>query len=121
MALSAKSTQQTLIEGFYELEIVSHLAHVNTRSFSEHSAFGDFYDKVGDFKDRLVEYLMGEGKLAKLSITVLDPAGQTVSLADSLVAKFCDFAKNLEDDALLNMAGEFEETVAHLKYMLMLK
>lgn len=121
MALATRTPQQTIIEAFYELEIVAHLAHVNTRSFAEHSAFGSFYDKVGDFKDRLVEYLMGEGRLAKLSITVLDPAGQTVALADSLATKFCDFAENSEDEALCNMAGEFEETVAHLKYMLMLK
>lgn len=121
MALATRTPQQSLIEAFYELEIVSHLAHVNTRSFSEHKALGEFYDSVGDFKDRLVEYLMGEGKLTKLTIAVLDPAGSTVALADSLATKFCDFAENAEDEALSNMAGEFEESVAHLKYMLMLK
>ena len=121
MALATKTEQQALIELFYELEVVSHLAHVNTRSFSEHSAFGSFYDKVGDFKDRLVEYLMGDGKLTKLNINVIDAEGNTVKLADTLADKFCDFAENLEDEALINMAGEFEETVAHLKYMLMLK
>lgn len=121
MALATRTPQQTIIEAFYELEIVAHLAHVNTRSFAEHGAFGKFYDKVGDFKDRLVEYLMGEGKLVKLNITVLDPAGSTVALADSLATKFCDFAENAEDEALSNMAAEFEETVASLKYGLMLK
>lgn len=121
MALATRTPQQSLIEGFYELEIVSHLAHVNTRSFAEHGALGAFYDKVGDFKDRLVEYLMGEGKLTKLNITVLDPAGSTIALADSLATRFCDFAENAEDEALCNMAGEFEETVARLKYMMMLK
>lgn len=121
MALTNRTGQQQLIESFYELEVVAHLAHVNTRSFAEHSAFGAFYDKVGDFKDRLVEYLMGEGKLTKLTIQMIDPAGQTAALADSLATKFCDFAENAEDEALSNMAGEFEEAVSHLKYMLMLK
>lgn len=121
MALSTRTPQQSLIEAFYELEIVAHLAHVNTRSYAEHQAFGKFYDKVGDFKDRLVEYLMGEGKLVKLNIQVLDPAGSTVALADSLATKFCDFAESLEDEALSNIAAEFEETVASLKYALMLK
>lgn len=121
MALATRTPQQSLIEAFYELEVVSHLAHVNTRSFAQHSAFGGFYDKVGDFKDRLIEYLMGEGKLVKLTIAVLDPAGDTVALADSLATKFCDFAENAEDEALCNMAGEFEEAVSHLKYLLLLK
>ncbi len=121
MALATRTPQQTLIEAFYELELVAHLAHVNTGSYSEHKAFGEFYDSVGEFKDRVVEYLMGEGKLTKLTISVLDPAGSTVALADSLANKFCDFAKNADEEALINMAGEFEETVSHLKYMLMLK
>lgn len=120
MALATRTPQQSLLEAFYELEVVSHLAHVNTRSFAQHSAFGGFYDKVGDFKDRLVEYLIGEKKLQKLSISVLDASGDAVSLADSLSAKFFDFAENMEDEALCNMAGEFEEVVSHLKYMLML-
>lgn len=121
MALSTRTPQQTIIEAFYELEIAAHLAHVNTRSYSEHNAFGDFYGKVGEFKDFLVEYHMGEGKLGKLSISVLDPGGLVPSLADSLSEKFCSYARNLGDEALINKAGEFEEVVVHLKYMLMLK
>lgn len=121
MALATRTPQQQLIEGFYELEVSSHLAHVNTRSFSEHNAFGDFYDKVGDFKDFLVEYHMGEGKLGKLSIAVIDPSGLAPQLADSLSEKFCSYAKVVGDEALINKAGEFEEVVARLKYMLMLK
>jgi hypothetical protein len=121
MALSNRTSQQLLIESFYELEIVSHLSHVNTRSFSEHNAFGDFYGKIGGFKDFLVEYLMGEGKLDKLSLPMIDPSSETVSLADSLSEKFIKLAHEQNCEALINKAGEFEEVVAHLKYMLMLK
>ena len=121
MALATRTPQQQLIENFYELEVAAHLAHVNTRSFAEHNAFGAFYDKVGDFKDFLVEYLMGEGKLGKLTIAMVDPSGLVPQLADALSEKFCAFARQLDDEALINKAGEFEETVAHLKYMLMLK
>ena len=121
MALATRTPQQQLIEGFYELEVAAHLSHVNARSFSEHNAFGSFYEKVGDFKDFLVEYHMGEGKLTKLTISVIDPSGSTPALADSLSEKFCNYAKQVGDEALVNKAGEFEEVVAHLKYMLLLR
>ena len=46
MALITKTPQQSLIDDFYKLEVISHLAHVNTRSYSAHLAFGDFYDNA---------------------------------------------------------------------------
>ena len=43
-----------------------HLLHWQTTSFAEHQALGGLYDKVFDFKDEIVEKIMGySGKRPK--------------------------------------------------------
>lgn len=109
-----------LIQCFYCLSISAHVAHVNTRSFSEHEALGDFYGKVNDFKDRLVEYMTGMGYIKSVEIDeieiedVMDEAEEACYLLES-------YASAMADEALINMAGEFKEVKGKLKYLLMLK
>lgn len=110
-----------VVRKFYALSVIAHVAHINTRSFSEHSALGDFYEKVSDFKDRLIEYLVGEGRIAKVEAAVLECGGDVIKEADALAKLFCDQAKAADDEALINMSGEFEESVGKLKYLFLLK
>lgn len=110
-----------LIRKFYSLSVIAHVAHVNTRSFSEHEALGDFYSKVNDFKDRLIEYLVGEAKIAKVEAAMLECGGDVVKEADAVAKMFCDQAKAAGDEALINMSGEFEEAVGKLKFLFLLK
>lgn len=109
-----------LIRKFYALSVIAHVAHVNTKSFSQHEALGDFYSKVNDFKDRLVEYLIGEMKIVKVEAAVLECGEDVMIAADSTARMFCDIAKMMGDEALINMSGEFEEAVGKLKFLSML-
>lgn len=109
-----------LIRKFYALEVEAHAAHINTRSYAQHIALGDFYDKVSDFKDRLIEYLTGEKKLAKVNVSMIEVGSDISKSADELAEMFCDFAEKAGDEALINMSGEFEEAVGKLKYLFML-
>ena len=61
-----------LIRKFYALSVIAHVAHINTRIFSQHEALGEFYDGVNSFKDRLNEYLVGQGKVANVNASVLE-------------------------------------------------
>lgn len=110
-----------LVRKFYALSVIAHVAHINTRSYAQHIALGDFYDKVNDFKDRLIEYLVGENRISKVEAAMLECGGEVVAEAEALSKSFCDIAAELKDDSLLNMAGEFEESVGKLKYLFLLK
>lgn len=109
-----------LVQAFYCLSISTHVAHVNTRSFSQHEALGDFYGKVNQFKDRLVEYMTGMGYIKYVEISeievedVMDEAEEACYLLE-------EYAASMGDEALINMAGEFKEAKGKLKYLLMLK
>lgn len=109
-----------LIRKFYALSVIAHVAHINTRIFSQHEALGEFYDGVNSFKDRLIEYLVGQGKVAKVNASVLETGGDVVKEAESLAAAFVEISESMEDEALCNMAGEFQESVGKLKYLMLL-
>ena len=110
-----------LVRKFYAVSVIAHVAHVNTRSFAQHEALGDFYDKVNEYKDRLIEYLLGEGRIAKVEASMLECGGEVIAEATALKELFCKTATELEDEALENMAGEFEEAVGKLKFLFLLK
>lgn len=114
-----------LVRKFYGLEVLSHVTHENvaltTKSYAQHIALGDFYDKVGDMKDRLIEYLIGSGRIQKLSVPMLEIGFDVLSEAKSVAMMFCNLSEELEDEALSNMAGEFEEAVGKLSYLFMFK
>lgn len=108
-----------MIRKFYAVADLAHISHVNTRSFAQHEAFGEFYGAITGIKDRLIEYLMGEMKIMKVNAGVLEIGEDLAKEADVLSQMFCGYAQAIGDDALLNLAGEFEESVGHLKYKLM--
>lgn len=114
-----------LVRKFYGLEVLSHVSHENvaltTKSYAQHVALGDFYDKVGDMKDRLIEYLIGEGRIQKVNVPMLEIGADLLSEAKSVAEMFCNIASSLEDEALENMAGEFEESVGKLSYLFLFK
>jgi hypothetical protein len=109
-----------LIRKFYALSVIAHVAHINTRSFSQHEALGEFYGGVNDFKDRLIEYLVGTGKINKVNAAMLETGGDVIKEAESLAELFCEVAESIDDEALINMSGEFEEAVGKLKYLFLL-
>lgn len=114
-----------LVRKFYALEVLAHVTHENvaltTKSYAQHVALGEFYDKVGDIKDRLVEYLIGEGRIQKVSVPMLEIGTDILVEAKMTAMMFCNMAEEMEDEALCNIAGEFEESVGKLSYLFLFK
>ena len=114
-------TPDIVARKLYALDVLAHANHVNTRSYSAHQAFGVFYEFVGDFKDRLIEYMMGEGKIVAVKVAMIEVCDDLVTEADAVSRMIYDYSNMCADEAITNMAADFEEAVAKLKYMLMLK
>jgi len=109
-----------LVQIFYCLSISTHVAHVNTRSYAAHEALGDFYGKVNDFKDRLVEYMTGMGYIKSVELEEIE-VEDVMEEAEEACYMLESFAESMGDEAIMNMAGEFKEAKGKLKYLLMLK
>jgi len=102
-----------------------HLIHWQTRSFAEHKATGPFYEFLQEFKDDVVEKLMGyTGKrIQSLKIDAIDPKADCMNIADQIMK----FSKDLEsygDTAkfgdISNLAQSLSGETAKLKYLLTL-
>lgn len=119
--ISKGVTPDVVARKLYALDVLAHANHVNTRSYSAHQAFGVFYEFVGDFKDRIIEYMMGEGKIVAVKVAMIEVSDDLVTEAESVSASLYEYSRMCGDEAITNMAADFEEAVAKLKYMLMLK
>lgn len=102
-----------------------HLIHWQTRSYAEHQVLGSFYDFIQDFKDEVVEKLMGyTGKrIQSLKIENIDPKADSMKVVDDIQK----FSKELEafGDAskfgdISNLAQALSGEAAKTKYQLTL-
>jgi DNA-binding ferritin-like protein len=101
-----------------------HLLHWQTKSYAEHQALGGLYDYVHDFKDGVVEKLMGyTGK--RPGVYKIEPL--SAATADSVVSDLISFASSLRSFAeskgyqdISNLADSLSGEAAKTKYLLTL-
>jgi DNA-binding ferritin-like protein len=101
-----------------------HLLHWQTTSYAEHQALGGLYDYVHDFKDGVIEKLMGYmGK--RPSGYKIDPIG--AAQATAVVSELLSFASSLKSYAegnsyhdIANLADALSGEAAKTKYLLTL-
>ena len=101
-----------------------HLLHWQTRVYAEHQALGSLYDYVHDFKDGVIEKLMGyTGK--RPGVFKIEPLTNCTAMA--CVESLCNFASELKayGDAngyhdIGNLADSLSGEAAKTKYLLTL-
>jgi DNA-binding ferritin-like protein len=102
-----------------------HMIHWETRSFAEHKATGGFYEFIQDFKDDIVEKLMGyTGKRIKaLKIEQIVANSDSMKIVEDVIK----FSKELESFGesngygdISNMAQSLSGEAAKTKYLLTL-
>ena len=101
-----------------------HLLHWQTKSYAEHQALGGIYDYVHDFKDGVIEKLMGyTGK--RPGVYKIEPLSNADS--NSVVTELMDFSSNLKRYAesnsyhdIANLADALSGEAAKTKYLLTL-
>jgi DNA-binding ferritin-like protein len=104
-----------------------HLLHWQTTSYAEHQALGGLYDKVFDFKDEIVEKIMGySGKRPKATKHEMLKDYST-GISNSVVSDLISFAKELEEYGeannmcdIENIAQSLSGEAAKTKYLLTL-
>ena len=101
-----------------------HLLHWQTTSYAEHQALGSLYDYVHDFKDGVVEKLMGYlGK--RPQAYKIEPLSAATPMA--VVENLCMFASDLKAYGeankfhdISNLADSLSGEAAKTKYLLTL-
>jgi hypothetical protein len=101
-----------------------HLLHWQTSSYAEHKATGKLYEYIQDFKDDLMEKLMGYTARKPMSLKI-DPIGPAEVVM--VVSELMSFASSLkvygESNAyhdIANLADALSGEAAKTKYLLTL-
>lgn len=104
---------------------VAHSVHLNTRSFSKHSALNTFYDEIVDFADKFSEAY--QGKYGLIGPITLMSAKKTTNIVEFLEDQLEEIHKTRYDvvekecTALHNIIDEIEglymSTLYKLKYL----
>lgn len=101
-----------------------HLIHWQTSSYAEHQAVGGLYDYVHDFKDGLIEKLMGyTGKkpgLYKMEALTNCTSSQCVSDLLSFASQLKAYGEKNSYHDVCNLADELSGEAAKVKYLLTL-
>ena len=121
---SSEMTIETIASKLTYFQEQLHLLHWQTSSYAEHQALGGLYDYVHDFKDGLVEKIMGyTGK--RPTAYKLEPLGAT--MATAVVGELMSFASSLKSYGesngyhdVCNLADSLSGEAAKTKYLLTL-
>ena len=104
---------------------VAHSVHLNTRSFSKHSALNEFYDNILDLTDKFAEAYQGRhGLIGPITLMSAKKTGNILEfLEDSLseVEKMRYDVCKKEDTPLQNIideiVGKYLSSIYKLKFL----
>lgn len=110
---------------YFELQL--HNLHWGTKSYAEHKTLGKLYESVHDFKDEIMEKIMGySGTRAKIG-NVGQLKDYAPGVSSQVVTELITFAKQLQSYGASNNMPDIENvaqalsgTAAKTKYLLTL-
>ena len=91
-----------------------HLLHWQTTSYAEHQALGGLYDKVFDFKDEIVEKIMGYTGTRPKATKQEMLRDYSIGISKSVVLDLKSFASDLERHASSNGMPDIENIAQSL-------
>jgi hypothetical protein len=104
---------------------VAHSVHLNTRSFSKHSALNEFYDDIVELADKFAEAYQGRhGLIGPISLMSAKKTGNiTEFLEDSLSEiekcryEVCDKTDTPLQNIIDEIVGRYLSTLYKLKFL----
>ena len=116
--------QVEVLENMMKMQQQVKMLHWQTTSYAEHQALGGLYDYVHDFKDGLIEKLMGYTGRRPSSMKI-DPI--TTTSAEAVVSELMAYASSLKSYAeinsyhdISNLADALSGEAAKVRYLLTL-
>lgn len=88
--------------------------HWQTKSYSEHKALGVLYEKVADFKDEIVEKIMGYSGTRTKAMPVQTIIDYSVGASISVVKDLIIFSKELQTFGSTNNMPDIENIAQSL-------
>jgi hypothetical protein len=104
---------------------VAHSVHLNTRSFSKHSALNSFYDEVVDLADKFAEVYQGRcGLIGPIAIPASKKTSNIIEFLQSQLEEIekgrydvCDKTDTPLQNIIDEIAGLYLSTIYKLKFL----
>ena len=104
---------------------VAHSVHLNTRSFSKHSALNEFYDNIVDLADKFAEAYQGRhgliGPIALMSAAktnnIIEFLQSSMDEVEKMRYEVCDKTDTPIQNIIDEIVGQYLSTLYKLKFL----
>lgn len=104
---------------------VAHSVHLNTRSFSKHSALNEFYDNIVDLTDKFAEAYQGRHGLigpialqgAKKTTNIVEFLQDSLDDVEAARYKVCEKTDSALQNIIDEIVGQYLSTLYKLKFL----
>lgn len=104
---------------------VTHSVHLNTRSFSKHSALNEFYDSIVDLADKFAEAYQGRHGLigpislmgAKKTTNIIEFLEDSLSEVEAARYKVCEKTDSPIQNIIDEIVGQYLSTIYKVKFL----
>jgi len=104
---------------------VAHSVHLNTRSFSKHSALNEFYDNIVDLADKFAEAYQGRHGLigpitlqsAKKTTNILEFLQDSLAEVEKMRYEVCAKTDTPIQNVIDEIVGQYLSTIYKLKFL----
>lgn len=109
---------QEFVSLLFEIEVNSHIAHLQTDSYSEHKALNDLYVDIVDLRDRFIESYQGKyGIITGYKVSSKEGIEMKSYLNDCLKS-IEEYRLTLEDGYLQQISDDIIELISSTLYKL---
>jgi DNA-binding ferritin-like protein len=104
---------------------VAHSVHLNTRSFSKHSALNEFYDNIVDLADKFAEAYQGRHgligpitlKSAKKTPNILEFLEDSLAEVEKMRYEVCEKTDTPIQNIIDEIVGQYLSTLYKLRFL----
>ena len=109
---------QEFISLLFEIEINSHIAHLQTNKYSEHVALNTLYDEIIDLRDRFVESYQGKNEIITGYKVSSSEGIEMIPYLKSSLTSIEEYRLTLEDGYLQQICDDIIELITSTLYKL---
>ena len=114
-----KMKVQDFTAKLFEIEVVTHIAHLQTTSFSKHLALNSLYSDIVGLRDRFIESYQGKyGIITNYSKIEIKEGLDMVTYIRTCISEFETYRLTLEDGYLQQIIDDIIELLASTNYKL---
>lgn len=112
-------TAQEYVSSLFEIETISHIAHLQTDSFAEHKALNELYDAIVDQADAYAEAYQGKyGILKGYKSFKMQEGVNMIEYLKGKMSEFEQYRNSLSEGYLQQMVDNTQELLSTTLYKL---